>query len=226
MAKTVDFEKKQKVILSKCVVCCDSAAEVVCEEGRYFCECRNCGHHSAIRDNEDDAIKEWNEEGNVGRIRFTKIKYNPEKGSVFIAYQKGKDYTDEYTVKCTEKPRPEFIAAMKALTEHVVMICELPSEYAKRIQVKGVSLNYGGPNETKGATITAAMLLENSNAPLNINTPNKAFDMYNEDADPDPKVLMSDECIDAIEDLETEARKYIAGHRAQGNLFEAQKEVA
>lgn len=226
MAKKIDFEKKQEVSLGKCSVCLDSKAEVVCEEGRYYCECQNCGHHSAIRDNESDAIKEWNEEGNVGRIRFTKIKYNPEKGGVYIAYQKGKNFEDEYTVRCTEKPRPEFIKSMAALAEYVVLICELPSEYVKRIDVKSVSLNYGGPDETKGATITASMMLKNSNAPLNINTPNKAFEMYNSDADPDEKVLMPVECIDAIEELESEARKYIAGHRAQGNLFEAQKEVA
>lgn len=226
MAKQVDFEKKQEVVLGKCVVCLDRMAEVVCEEGRYYCECQNCGHHSAIRDNEGDAIKEWNEESNTGRIRFTKIKYNPEKGGVYIAYQKGKDFEDEYTVRCTEKPRPEFVKAMQDLAEYVTEICELPSEYTKRIEVTSVSLNYGGPNDTEGATITAKMMLENSNAPLNINTPNKAFEMYNVDADPDPKVLLSEDCVEAIETLEQEARKYIAGYRAQGNLFEAQKEVA
>ena len=112
------------------------------------------------------------------------------------------------------------------LAEHVTKMCELPSEYTKRIEVTSVSLNYGGPNHTEGATITAKMMLENSNAPLNINTPNKAFEMYNADADPDPKVLLSEDCVEAIEALEQEAKKYIAGYRAQGNLFEAQKEVA
>ena len=226
MAKQVDFENKQQIKLTKCIVCMDDAAEVVGEEGRYFCQCQNCGHRSAIRESEAKAIIEWNEEGNTGRIRFTKIKYNPEKGGVYIAYQKGKDFEDEYTVRCTEKPRPEFMGAMQGLAEHVTSMCELPSEYTKRIEVTSVSLNYGGPNDTEGATITAKMHLENSNAPLNINTPNKAFEMYNEDADPDMKALLTEDCVEAIETLEQEARKYIAGYRAQGNLFEAQKEVA
>ena len=151
--------------------------------------------------------------------RFTKIKYN--KGNVFVAYEQG---ANEYSMKCNEMPRAEFVQALIDLQEEVIQMCELPDEYLKRITVKSVSLNYGGKRETMGATITASMELYNSNAPLNLNTPNKPVEPYNNEADYDDEMLekmcLSEACIEKLNILINEANLYVDGKRAQGSLFD------
>ena len=158
--------------------------------------------------------------------RFTKIKYNAKKGYVFISCQQGKYYQDEVSLKCSEPPRPEFIKALAAFDRHVMIMCELPEDYLKRITTKSVSLNYGGPNETMGATITASMELYDSYAPLNLNTPNKPVEMYDENAAENPMAVLSEECINSIDNLIDEAGKYLDGERAQGKLFKDNGEPA
>lgn len=70
-----------------------------------------------------------------------------------------------------------------------------------------------------GAVISSSMKLENSYQGLNINTPHKAADSYNEN-DPDPMQVLFDDCIDDLNMLLQESFLYIDGDRAQGKLFE------
>ena len=150
--------------------------------------------------------------------RFTKIKYN--KGNVFVAYEQG---ANEYSMKCNEMPRAEFIQALIDLQEEVIEMCELPESYLERITVKSVSLNYGGKKETMGATITASMELFNSNAPLNLNTPNKPVEPYAEgdyDDETLEKMCLTEDCVEKINTLINEANLYVDGKRAQGSLFD------
>ena len=130
--------------------------------------------------------------------RFTKIKFDPKKGMVHLEYKSGKQLLDEYTMKCTEAPHPNFLKSLEVFKTHVTDICELPAEYAERIIVRGISLNYGGEDDVMGCVIIAGMELQNSNAPLNLNTPNKIECMYNPDM---------------------EANLYVEGERAQTSLF-------
>ncbi len=154
--------------------------------------------------------------------RFTKIKYDGK--TVFLQYQQGPAFKDEYSMKCRELPRPEFAEALKALAPEVLYLCELATAYLNRIKVRSVSLNYGGKGETMGATITSQMDLYNSNCPLNLNTPNKPVEPYNTDCEYDDdtlaKMCLRGECVDKLEDLIDEANKYVDGQRAQGSLFD------
>ena len=154
--------------------------------------------------------------------RFTKIKYDGE--TVFLQYQQGPAFKDEYSMKCRERPRPEFAEALKALAPEVLYLCELANAYLNRIKVRSVSLNYGGEGETMGATITSQMDLYNSNCPLNLNTPNKPVEPYNTECEYDEdtlaKMCLRSECVDKLEVLIDEANKYVDGQRAQGNLFD------
>lgn len=156
--------------------------------------------------------------------RLTKIKYKPGD-SVLINWTAGKTNEDEYSIKCKDMPRGEFIRAMQGLNKHVVDMCELPEEAAFRVQTRSVSLNYGGENETLGATISAQMELLKSNQPLNINTPNKTVEPYNKDTPWDEKICLTEECVDALYELIEEANLYIDGTRAQGSLFDEVKKA-
>ena len=153
--------------------------------------------------------------------RFTKIKFDGT--TVELHYEEGNGYMDKYTMKCNEPPRPELEEALKALAPEVLYLCELANCYLERITVRSVSLNYGGKQETMGATITSQMELYNSNCPLNLNTPNKPVEPY-ADGDYDDevyaKMCLRSECVDKLYDLIEAANYYVDGQRAQGSLFD------
>ena len=153
--------------------------------------------------------------------RFTKIKFDGT--TVELHYEEGDNFADKYTMKCNELPRPDLVVAFDNLREEARVLCELPADYLPRIDVRSVSLNYGGKQETMGATITARMALEYSNAPLNLNTPNKPVEPYNEgnyDDEMLEKMCLRPECVDKLEKLIDEANYYVDGNRAQGSLFD------
>lgn len=150
------------------------------------------------------------------RIKKVKVtKFN----QVHMIYENGPNNRDEFSFTSFEKARPEFYKAMEALAEHVLDMCELPESYLERIIIRGVSYSYGGENGTMGATISAAMKLENSYPALNLLTPHKASEMYCPDTPDDDKQLLSGDCVDALLELRVECEKYIQGDRAQGSLF-------
>lgn len=152
-------------------------------------------------------------------IRIKKVKSSSEN-RVEITYQK-KSQTDawnDFSLSCVEKAEPAFYISLAALAEDVVEMCELPADYQERINVRGVSFSYGGDKEVMGATISAGMRLEHSNCPLNLNTPHKASESYN-DGEADVKQLLSGDCVERLWKLQEMAERYVDGVRAQGNLF-------
>ena len=152
-------------------------------------------------------------------MRIKKIKVTSDK-KVSVAYEKisKTGIWDEYTFTCSEAPRPELLTALSKLAPHVIEMCELPTSYLTRIDVRSVSFSYGGEKEVMGATITSQMKLEDSYSNLNLNTPHKASDSYS-DAPADEKQLLSDDCISDLGHLCEEVELYIDGERAQGKLF-------
>lgn len=149
-------------------------------------------------------------------FRISKVK--SKKGRVYIEFE-DKEKDNQFTMNCKEKARPEFYQAFRDLRIHVRDICELPEKDLDRITVTGVSFNYGGPNETMGATLIATKVLDYSHQELNLITPNKASEMYNPEADLDEKQVFTEECVDCLKKLQEECDRYIRGDREQGNLF-------
>lgn len=70
-----------------------------------------------------------------------------------------------------------------------------------------------------GAVFSAVMELEQSNGVLVLNTPHKTVEMLTETAEPNSKMLLTQECIKTLETLIAEAHEYVKGVRAQGGLF-------
>lgn len=152
-------------------------------------------------------------------MRINKVKVTKE-GKVAIEYQipKGAGF-DDYSLRCSEKAMQSFYDAMYALRESVVKLCEFPEEFTDRIHVKGVSFSYGGESQTMGAVIVAHLILNLSDGNLNINTPHKAVEMYNPDAEVREEAVFDEDTIGCLEQLEAEAIKYVNGERAQGKLL-------
>ena len=153
-------------------------------------------------------------------IRINKVKIT-KQNEISINYEVKNeriDTWDEYSLSCSDAPRPEFEKALRNLNAHVIDLCELPQAYIDRIKVNGVTFSYGGADEVMGAVIVSQMALKYSNCDLNLNTPHKASDSYS-DQEADPDQLLSEDCVEALEDLCNEATRYIKGDRAQTNLF-------
>lgn len=152
-------------------------------------------------------------------MRFKKIKLMKE-GKVQAEYEmkNAKGGMDEYSFSCGDEPKLSFRKAIDELAQDVIEICELPKDYLTRIRVSGLSLSWGGENETMGAVIIAQMMLEESNGNLNLNTPHKTAEFYGETGD--PKQLLDPKCVVRIETLIAEASDYVKGIRAQANLFD------
>jgi len=153
-------------------------------------------------------------------IRIRKVKVTSDnKISITHEKQVRTGSWDEYSFTCSDQARPEFYQAMGSLAPYVIQMCELPDEYLERIEVRSVSVSYGGENEVMGATITSQMKLSKSNCNLNLNTPHKASDSYS-DAPADEKQLLPEKCTEALYKLYDECELYINGDRAQGKLFD------
>lgn len=156
-------------------------------------------------------------------MRFIKIKYAKFKVTLEYEKENKKGDWDQYSMSCSDEPKPEFKAALIALDRDVLEMCELPETYLTRIAVTGVSLSYGGEKEVMGATVTAQMHLNKSNVALNLNTPYKVKAFYADDGD--PKQLLQDGCVGRLDDLTREAEAYVNGDRAQGELFADQEKT-
>lgn len=159
----------------------------------------------------------------TGEIRFKKIKVD-KTGKVILNYDEiiRDDHVNEYTMKCADKPRPQFQKALNGLRRHVAEICELnippnlahPNEVAN-IEVRGVSLSW--TDDIMGVVITALKTLRNSNSPLVLNTPHLPEEPYSEGGD--ESMCLTSECVDAIRNLIDEAHRYLEGDRQQLDLF-------
>jgi len=153
-------------------------------------------------------------------LRITKVKLDKTR-KVCIDYQVlGKNgIWDDFSFSCSDEALPEFYVALDNMKIHVVELCELPKNYLDRIIVKGVSASHTDEN-VMGAVIIAAMQLKKSNCPLNLNTPYKPSESYGEQQMP-PEALLSPGCVASLKTLFNECIKYIAGYRAQTDLFKS-----
>lgn len=152
------------------------------------------------------------------KIKKFKVTKTNKISISYDFYNKKAETWDEYSLICSDNPRPELTLALAKLSIHVVDMCELPENYSNRIKVTGVSFSYGGEEEVMGAVLISQMDLENSNTSLNLNTPHKASGSYN-DQEPDPMQVLSGDCVDDLLVLCEEIEKYIKGERAQLSLF-------
>ncbi len=145
-------------------------------------------------------------------IRIMKVKHR--KAKVHIEWARRTDQGwDEFSMTCNEAPRGEFVRALQALDTHVAEICEFPESYDAGIVPIGVSFSWA--NDVMGATITATKALKYSQSPLLVNTPHKPSAPYSGD---DYDSCLTDETVEALETLMSEAEAYLGGERAQGEL--------
>lgn len=147
--------------------------------------------------------------------RFTKIKWDGSKVRLEYEIVRKDGDQDEFTLQCADQPAPEFIAALAALGQDVLTICELPESDGSRVKVRSVTLTY--TNDIIGACITALKSLKTANAPLVLNTPHLPTEDYAGADGTGPTLPRS--TADRIDMLVLEAERYLNGARAQASLL-------
>lgn len=152
-------------------------------------------------------------------MRIRKVKRKTEKGLIVEFERKSEGKWSKYSMNCIEQPDPRLFAAMDNLSGSVRSMCELPDD-ATTITVKGVSYSYGGDREVMGATIIAQRNLIHSNSPMNLLTPHKASEPYNEGGHIDPKAILDAEDVELLQTLYQHVVEYVNGKREQTDLFE------
>lgn len=169
--------------------------------------------------------------------RILKVKFGSDKKHSFVyedIKDKDNEIIDEFDFKSKDKALPEFYNALQGLTEHACRICEFPREYDKGVTVIGVSFSYTEVKDTgeiiMGAVITFRKELKGSNSPLIVNTPHKPSAFYDgkgDESPQDPALLLSEDCVKALEVLQAEAIRYIDGEReGQLSIFNEQSAMS
>lgn len=146
--------------------------------------------------------------------RITKIGWTPKTGRLALAWElpaKDEGEWDEFSFSRKVKPHPDLLAALQALAPHVVELCELEDLREPAIEVRSVT--YTWAHDVMGAVVTALRHLQNSPAPLVLNTPHKPSDAYGED-EADPAQLLPEHTVRALRELAREAVAFLDGKRA------------
>lgn len=148
------------------------------------------------------------------------LKLKIKDNEVFLKYQvTGSGFPETVTLESTEPPRKELRDALQKMVDHVVDLCELPPSWREDMTVRSVTVTH---NDVDGLVITALRDLDNSNAPMVVNTPH--FTRSGRDENQEPGIYSCD-CGRDLDELERLALEYADGRRQQQVLeFETEEE--
>ena len=168
------------------------------------------------------------------KLRFYKIKLEPGKeGKTCNTWHfdydvikghlpSGADRVDEFTLACHDEPLPAFMKPFKALEPYIAELCEQPSDYARRTDIRSVSFDYNGDKKVMGVTMCGILHYKKSNGVLVMNTPHKIEVFYGKGGD--ASQLIPDKMCSLLYELFSQAGRYIDGERIeQKEIFPEEK---
>jgi hypothetical protein len=127
------------------------------------------------------------------------------------------DYKNEgetHSVTSRDNPLPSFVKAVEALAPLVLDICHLPSDYTHGLKPTGLTLVE--KQETQMVVVVAQKELTDCNSPFNISTPVRFLSVPKEEGSYSPP--LKDTQVALVDAVISEAKKYVKGDRAQGQL--------
>lgn len=153
-----------------------------------------------------------------GELAIRRVRFN--RKSIYCEWENN---GDTYKVTFHDNPLPSFEKALSALAPHVCALCELPAKDVDKITPTGITLSPLGDDNEQGL-ITAGKKIRKGKRVFNMATPLLAL-WPAKDAESKGTDCMDDDQAKAITKFAAEAKKYIAGERAQGKLaFEEEEE--
>lgn len=155
------------------------------------------------------------------RERIKKVKFDGSLVEITTERTWGVGNEKLSTLKSYDQPTEAFEAAFRAFPPAVRRLLDLPERWAEgALKVLSVSFSWSESTSVQGATITCRADLKCATSPLIFNTPHLPYAQYSEGGE---QPLMPDELIELLDDLEGQAGRYLAGERAQGDLFSGAK---
>lgn len=127
------------------------------------------------------------------------------------------DYENEgedHSVTSRDNPLPSFVKAVEALAPLVLDVLHLPSEYQHGLKPTGITIVE--KQETELVVVTAQKELTDCNSPFNIATPLRFMAHPKEEGSYSPP--LSERQVALVDAVVKEAKKYVKGDRAQGQL--------
>lgn len=147
--------------------------------------------------------------------RVTRVRHDGKRTTVIYEVERpdGGDW-DEFSMSSCERPSGGFLQALVSLRPHVRIWIDLPPSVWDRFEavtIRGANFTY--EHSIMGATVTALVHVQTSAAPLVINTPHRTVEHYGKEGIDDH--LIPPKTVTALELLQREAMRYVAGRRAQ-----------
>jgi hypothetical protein len=142
-------------------------------------------------------------------MRITKVRL--KQRAVVIEYE---NEGETHSVTSRDVPLPSFVAAVANLSSLVLDILHLPKDYAEGLKSTGLTMVE--TQEVELVCIVATKELPECHSPFNIATPLRFLEHPKEEGSYSP-ALGSDQ-VAAVQEVVAEAKKYVKGERAQGQL--------
>lgn len=150
----------------------------------------------------------------IAGLRFRKLKL--KDGTVRVDAEHVNDFESYHrsvSLKTKEEPLPSFNIAVEAVRKAAMEMILAPDDWSST-RLSGMSINYEG-DDRFGVVVTLLVDIDGFAAPLVINTPH----LRQELPDDEGGIFMPEDFQADVEVLRDEAMKFLAGERAQANLF-------
>lgn len=146
-------------------------------------------------------------------LQITKVKYKGAGVDVQWRTSPKDGESIVHELSSDEAPEPEFIEAMRDLTEPLLRLFGLPQEWGIDFVPQTVTVKY--EDDGWGIVVTSLKKLPGINAPVVLNTPYLAE--RGDTTDEIPGDLER-----AVNAVLFRAERYVNGHREQADLFDAE----
>ncbi len=145
------------------------------------------------------------------------LKFKLDDDGVLVKYEvvDQESVRETHTVESPERPRASLRGALALMADHLCVMAELPSTWAKELEIRGVTVTH--TNDVRGLVITGLRKLKGSNAPLVLNSPHFTECPYNEDGDSEVGIYTAACGVD-LDELEKQVWCYVDGEREQLQL--------
>lgn len=121
---------------------------------------------------------------------------------------------EAHTLSSSDMPLPSFIKSVEALAPTILDILGLPTGYIHGLRPTGITLV--DKQDTQLVCLTATKELTDCNSPFNIATPLRFLSLPQEEGNYSPPLPAK--TVELIDEVVKQAKKYVKGDRAQGQL--------
>lgn len=131
---------------------------------------------------------------------------------IFIAYDKGDEVL---TLRSNDNPLTAFLNALDELSPLVAQVCHFPPDYCE-IDLRVMEVQLGTQGGSRTVSVIAQKSLDDASKAFKIVTPPRLLEHPTQEGSYTPPLTQADK--ELVEEIIVQAKAYLAGDRAQGQL--------